>query len=87
LTRSKAQQLDEREINVVYDSYRRAYRIFTVVSVGLVAVITFSVRFSFFTLTHRGHYSFGLLVILLLNYLINTLPASIVAWKEPRIEV
>lgn len=87
LTQSKAQQLDEREINVIYDSYRRAYGIFTAISVGLVILITFSVRFSFFTLTHRGHYSFGLLAIVLLSYLVNTLPAAIIAWSEPRIEV
>lgn len=52
------------------------------VSLVLVTAMTLSVRFSLFTLTHRGHYSFGLMALILLNYLVHVLPASIIAWRE-----
>ena len=82
LTHASTDELDEREIQVTHQSLRRSYVIFSIVSMFTLFFIFFTVRYSFFTLTHRGHYSFGLVILMLLNYLINTLPASIIAWTE-----
>jgi hypothetical protein len=86
MCRAKSADLDERQIAIVHDAYRSAYHIFTVVCLVLLFFIVLSVRYSFFTLTHRGHYSFGLIILMFLNFFLNTLPASIVAWMEPVIE-
>jgi hypothetical protein len=37
-------------------------------------------------LTHQGHYSFGLMILMFLNYVLSVLPASIIAWTEQRVE-
>jgi hypothetical protein len=84
--RSKADQLDERELSVVHDSYRLAYSIFTIISLLVIFFIVLSVRFSFFTLTHRGHYSFGLIILFFLNYLLYILPCAIIGWTEQIVE-
>ena len=86
MSRAKSRDLDERQINIVHDAYRRAYDIFTVFSLLVFFFVVLSVRYSFFTLTHRGHYSFGLVMLMFLNYLLNILPAAIMAWSEPVIE-
>lgn len=86
MSRAKSADLDERQIHIVHDAYRISYKIFTVVCLNLLLFIVITVRYSFFTLTHRGHYSFGLIALMFLNYLLNTLPASILAWTEPVIE-
>ena len=82
LTHAKTSQLDERELQLTHESFRSSYLIFTVVSLSLVLLMTIGVRFSLFALTHRGHYSFGLMVMFCLNYMVNVLPASILAWSE-----
>ena len=87
LVHANTEELDEREVQVSHDSFRRSYTIFSIVSLIVIIFITLSVRFSFFTLTHRGHYSFGLIMLLALNYLIHTLPASIIAWSEKEVLV
>lgn len=86
VARSKSAVLDEREIKLVHDAYRRSYDLFTVICLVIVFFIFLTVRYSFFTLTPRGHYSFGLIILLFLNYLLNTLPPAIIAWTEPRVE-
>ena len=86
MTRSKSEDLDEREIAIVHDAYRHAYNIFTVACLVLLFFVFLTVRYSFFTLTSRGHYSFGLILLIFLNYLVNTLPVTIVAWREPVVE-
>ena len=73
-------------MGIVHDAFRRAYNWVTAVSMVVVVFMALSVRFSFFTLTHRGHYSFGIIALLFLNYLIQTLPAAIIVWTEPVIE-
>jgi hypothetical protein len=85
LTHTSAEKLDEREIQVTHTSLRHSYMIFTGFSLALIAFMVLSVRFSFVTLTHRGHYSFGLIVLILLQYLVHTLPASIIAWTEKEV--
>jgi hypothetical protein len=85
LTHSKTEDLDEREIQVTHESYRNSYAILTVLTLCLVFFMVLTVRFSFFTLTHRGHYSFGLIAVMSLNYLFNTLPASLIAWREKQV--
>ena len=87
LTHAHADQLDEREIQVTHESYRGSFNIFTGVSLLLVTFMVFSVRFSFVILTHRGHYSFGLIVLIMLNYLAHTLPSSRIAWKQPVVTI
>jgi hypothetical protein len=85
LTHTSVEKLDEREIQVTHTSLRHSYTIFTGFSLALIAFMVLSVRFSFITLTHRGHYSFGLIVLILLQYLVHTLPASIIAWTEKEV--
>jgi len=87
LTHTPAEKLDEREIQVTHDSYRSSFGIFTAVSLLFVIFMVFSVRFSFVTLTHRGHYSFGLVAVILLNYLAHILPSSQIVWKQPDVFV
>jgi hypothetical protein len=82
LTHTGIEMLDEREIQLTHSAMRRSYAIFSALSLAIIVFMTLSVRFSFFTLTHRGHYSFGLIVVICLLYLIQTLPGSIIAWKE-----
>jgi hypothetical protein len=85
LTRASAKKLDEREIQITHRSLRHSYAIFSVFSLALIGCMVISVRFSWFNLTHRGHYSFGLIVLIFLQYLVQTLPASIIAWTEERV--
>ena len=87
MARSKSAVLDEREMHLVHGAYRKSYDLFTVICLVIVFFIFLTVRYSFFTLTPSGHYSFGLLICLFLNYLLNTLPPAIIAWTEPRIEL
>jgi len=67
---------------LTHESFRHSYFVFSLISLAFIAFMVLTVRFSFFTLTHRGHYSSGLAIIVCLNYLVNVLPASIIAWKE-----
>ena len=82
LAHADASELDERQIQVTHASFRQSYRVFAAVAMLLLWVIVLSVRFSVFTLTFRGHYSFGLAIAILLNYLVNVLPSSFLAWHE-----
>jgi ABC-type Fe3+ transport system permease subunit len=85
LTHTKTESLDEREIQLTHQSLRQSYKIFSLISLVILFFIVISVRYSFFTLTHRGHYSFGLIILMFLNYLVNTLPAAVIAWTEPEV--
>ncbi len=87
LAHSNIENLDEREIQVTHNSLRHSYSIVSIISLIVIAFITLSVPFSFFTLTHRGHYSFGLIVLIMLNYVTHKLPASIIAWSEKEVLV
>lgn len=85
LTHAKTENLDEREIQITHQSIRHSYTIFSTISLVILFFIFLSVRYSFFTLTPEGHYSFGLMILMFLNYLINTLPAAVIAWTEPEV--
>jgi len=85
LTHTKTENLDEREIQITHQSLRLSYTIFSLISLVILFFIVLSVRYSFFTLTPRGHYSFGLIILMLLNYLVSTLPAAVIAWTEPEV--
>ncbi|MBN1939292.1 MAG: hypothetical protein JW843_06890, partial [Candidatus Aminicenantes bacterium] len=82
LTHGKTEVLDEREVQLTREAFRRSYSVLTMTTLCLVFFIFLTVRFSFLTLTHRGDYSLGLIVTMALNYLFNTLPASLIAWHE-----
>lgn len=82
LTHTKTDELDEREIYITHQAFRKSYEIFGVLSLILLFFIFFTVRYSFFTLTPRGHYSLGLILLMALNYLFNIIPAAILAWTE-----
>lgn len=85
LSHISAGNLDERELGLMHEAFRHSFAAISAISLLAVAFITLSVRFSFLTLTHRGHYSFGLAMMVLLNYLVHILPASIIAWREKHI--
>lgn len=82
LYRSKPLELDEREMGVILNATRASYTIFGVVSLVLLFSIVLSVRYDVLTLTHRGHFSLGLALVMFLDFLIAVLPPSIIAWKE-----
>jgi hypothetical protein len=83
LTHARTEKLDERELQLAHESFRSSYSIFAAISLSLMLLMTVGVRFSFLALTPRGHYSFGLMAMIVLNYLLNVLPASILAWGRP----
>jgi hypothetical protein len=85
LTHTRSEDLDEREIQLTHRAFRISYTLFAVISTGLLVLLFVTVRYSFLTLTFRGHYSLGLILLFLVNYLINTLPAAVIAWTEERI--
>lgn len=82
LAHSDSAALDERQMQVAYDGFRRSYTALAVIAMLLLVAIVVTVRFSFFTLTWRGHYAFGMVALMFMNYLIQTLPASFLAWRE-----
>lgn len=86
LYRTKSNKLDEREKGVVLDSVRLSYNIFGVISLLLILCTVMSVRYNILALTHRGHFSLGLALVMFLDFLIAVLPASIIAWTEKVIE-
>lgn len=83
LAHSDSSALDERQLQVAYQGFRHSYTALAVIAMLLLVGIVVTVRFSFFTLTWRGHYAFGMVALMLMNYLIQTLPASFLAWREP----
>lgn len=85
LTHTEFGKLDEREVEITHTALRYSYALITAFSLLMITIMTFSVRFSIVTLTHRGHYSFGLVVMITVMYLIETLPAAIIAWTEERV--
>lgn len=85
MTHTKAEDLDEREMQVILQATQNSYALLSIISLVILLFIVLSVRFSFFTLTHRGHYSFGLIILMALNYLFNIMPASIIAWSEKEV--
>jgi hypothetical protein len=66
--------LDERQIQVVYESLRTSYWIFTVVCVVILYVNS---------VMEKGHVS--VLVAGSVLYLAHTLPAAVVAWTEKEV--
>jgi len=82
LTHTDVGKLDEREIQVTHTALRYSYAALSTLSLVMFWLVTISVRFSLLSLTHRGHFSLGLIAVLCLTYLIETLPASILAWSE-----
>jgi len=85
LAHAHTDELDERQLQVTHASFRRSYFVFGAVSFVVLVFLVLSVRFSWLTLTHRGHYSFGIVALFGLNYLAQILPASILAWREKRV--
>ena len=85
LTHSDTDDLDEREIYITHQAFRKSYQIFGVLSLILLFFIFFTVRYSFLMLTPRGHYSLGLILLMALNYLFNIIPAAILAWTQKAI--
>jgi hypothetical protein len=86
MCRRKARNLDERERIVVLDSYRQAYIIFAITAILLFFLVVLSVRYGIIILTHRGHFSLGLALVMFLDFLVSMLPPSIIAWTEPVVE-
>lgn len=68
--------LDERQIQVMYDSLRHSYSVFTVLCLVVLYVNA---------VAERGH--IPILVAAALLYLAHTLPAAFVAWTEKEILV
>jgi len=76
LVHTKAEKLDERQIQVTRESLRYSYAIFTVVSLLVLMCIALSAG---------RHDSNLILVFASLLYLAHTLPSSVMAWTEKEI--
>jgi len=76
LVHTSIEELDERQIQVRYESLRYSYSIFSIISLLVIF---------YHSLTIRGDVSFGMLILSSLIYLAHTLPSSIIAWTEKKI--
>ncbi|MCD6162214.1 MAG: hypothetical protein J7K40_07355 [candidate division Zixibacteria bacterium] len=76
LVHSKIDHLDERQIQVTYESLRRSYSIFTIISLIILL---------FIALLDGEHSSMLILIFASLIYLAHTLPSSIIAWTEKEV--
>ncbi len=75
LVHTRVEKLDEREIQITLESLRRAYGIFAVTNLLVLLWIAVSAG--------RDDSMF-ILIFASLLYLAHTLPASILAWTQPR---
>ena len=75
-------QLDERETQWTREALLRAYRIVVILSLVLIALFSLAIRFAVDLLTFRGHFSLGLALMMALFYLVNTLPAALLASRR-----
>ena len=73
MTHTKAENLDERQVQVTHDSLRRSYGIFTVLSLVILLIIA---------VISGGDDSMLILIFASLLYLAHTLPSSIIGWTE-----
>ena len=76
LAHSSFVKLDERQVQIVYESLRYSYMIFTILC--LVVVYINSV-------VERGHVP--ILVAAGILYLAHTLPAAVLAWREKEVMI
>lgn len=77
LVHTKAEKLDERQIQVTRESLRYSYAIFTVVSLLVLMCIALSAG--------RHDSTNLILVFASLLYLAHTLPSSVMAWTEKEV--
>jgi uncharacterized integral membrane protein len=82
LVHTSCTRLDEREVQWTHEALRRAYRIVGVLTLVVLAVLSLLIRFSVDLLTFRGHFSLGLALMITLSYLVNTLPAALLAARR-----
>jgi uncharacterized membrane protein len=76
LAHTKAENLDERQIQVTHESLRYSYGIFTVISLAILLIIS---------VISGDDDSMLILIFASLLYLAHTLPSSIIAWTEREI--
>jgi uncharacterized membrane protein len=76
LAHTKAENLDERQIQVTHESLRYSYGIFTVISLAILLIIA---------VISGDDDSMLILIFASLLYLAHTLPSSIIAWTEREI--
>ena len=74
LAHSRADKLDERQIQVTHGALSRSYEIFTVIC---LLVMLFNA-----VIGDRGYYLFDAVLPVSLLYFAHSLPSSVVAWKE-----
>lgn len=76
LAHTKAENLDERQIQITHESLRYSYGIFTVISLAILLIIS---------VISGDDDSMLILIFASLLYLAHTLPSSIIAWTEREI--
>ena len=76
------EDLDEREVQLIHNSLRIAYAIFTVAALLYILVLTLKIQFFAGLTDPSGDFSFGNVVFAAFIYLSHILPASIIAWSE-----
>ena len=80
MTHTKIDNLDERQQAITHSSLRRAYGIYTVLSLALLLVIILAARAS-----GRGYDPNLIAAFAALLYLAHTLPGAILAWREKEV--
>jgi len=75
-THAKIEKLDEREVQVILQSLRHSYEIFSVTCIVLVLALS---------LLGGRHDSMLMLICVSLIYLAHTLPSSVMAWTSRRV--
>ena len=73
LVHTKADKLDERELQVTREALRYAYSIFTILSLLVLLALALSAQ---------QKDSLLILIFASLLYLAHTLPSSVIAWRE-----
>jgi hypothetical protein len=74
LAHSSFVKLDERQVQIVYESLRYSYMIFTILCLVVVYINA---------VVERGHVP--ILVAAAILYLAHTLPVAVLAWKEKEV--
>jgi len=72
-THEKIEKLDERELQIILQSLRHSYMVFTVTCIIIVLALS---------LLAGRHDSMLMLICVSLVYLAHTLPSSVIAWRS-----
>lgn len=77
MVHAKIDKLDERQIQITYESLRHSYSVFSILCLVIMYIIALTAA--------KGMGMLGVLIPASLLYLAHTLPSSFIAWTEKEI--